>query len=159
MSTLSAEAMQSITFFSRSSKSPVGASLPVRRRSFWWGQLIALVLTLAFAGLATLALALIFAGSQIASLLASRLSFGSAFVTGWALLQWPVALFFLLVAFELLYNFAPAGWAERRLHWTSPGAVVGITLWLTASFGFRAYLDRIDLYALTYGSLGCPFAA
>ena len=36
----------------------------------------------------------------------------------------------------------------------TPGAFVGVGLWLLVSFGFRAYLSFFDSYSVTYGSLG-----
>jgi len=127
-----------------------------QRRSLWRGQLMAMALTVGFSGLAVLALTLLFAGGHIAALLAQRFRFGEAFLNLWAFLQWPVVLIFLIAAFELVYNFAPGGRVHRRLHWTSPGSAVAVALWLVASFGFRSYLARFNLYDWAYGSLGTP---
>ena len=41
-----------------------------------------------------------------------------------------------------------------KWHWATPGAVVAVTLWVTASLGFRLYLRFFSTYATTYGSLG-----
>ena len=41
-----------------------------------------------------------------------------------------------------------------RRSWITPGAFVGVGLWLAVSFGFRIYLGYFDSYSLTYGSLG-----
>lgn len=127
-----------------------------RRRPILKSQVIALGLTIFFSVLVTFALVLLFAGEYIAEWLAGHLAFGQAFLVVWSVLQWPVILAFLLLAFELIYNFAPGGFRRRRPHWTSPGAVVAVALWILASFGFRAYLDRLNLYTWAYGSLGTP---
>ena len=55
--------------------------------------------------------------------------------------------------FNLLYNFAPNIPAHTR-RWLTPGAFVGVGLWLVVSFGFRLYLGFFDSYSVTYGSLG-----
>jgi membrane protein len=125
-----------------------------RRRPLWREQLIAVALTILFATLTVTALVLIFQGTSIASWLAARFSYGAAFVVAWRVLQWPVVLLFLLVAFELVYNLAPSGIGERPLYWSTPGAVAAMVLWLAASFGFRGYLARFNLYNWAYGSLG-----
>lgn len=124
------------------------------KRPFWWAQIIAVGLTIVFALLTVTALVLLFYGTQIANLLAQRFRYGEAFTAAWQILQWPVILLFLLIAFEVVYNFAPSDLGRRPLHWTSPGAVAAMVLWIAASFGFRAYLARFNLYTWAYGSLG-----
>lgn len=128
------------------------------RRPFWKAQAFAVALTLAFSVLILAALVLIFYGGTLARLLASRLGHGEAFVAVWSFLQWPLGLLFVVTAFELLYNFAPAGIDRRRLHVSSPGAVAGVGLWLAVSFGLQAYFARVGLYAVTYGSLASVIA-
>jgi membrane protein len=34
-----------------------------------------------------------------------------------------------------------------------PGTVVGVALWLAASFGFKVYLTHFNNYSATYGSI------
>ena len=43
---------------------------------------------------------------------------------------------------------------QRHWQWISPGAVIGIVLWLVVSFGFRVYLHFFNSYSATYGALG-----
>ena len=75
------------------------------------------------------------------------------FTTVWKILQWPIALIFVLATFNLIYNFAPnLKRQQRRL--ITPGAFIGVGLWLLVSFGFRAYLHYFNSYSVTYGSLG-----
>ncbi len=59
----------------------------------------------------------------------------------------------MLLAFALIYYFAP-DLREQKWTWVTPGAVLGVLLWLLASFGFRTYLYFFDSYSATYGSLG-----
>jgi membrane protein len=44
--------------------------------------------------------------------------------------------------------------SDYRRRWLSPGEVVGVTVWLIVSLGFRLYLHFFDSYNATYGSLG-----
>ncbi len=127
--------------------------VPVRR-PYWRAQAVALALTLAFALLSFLALVLMFWGGAIAQLLSDRFAFGQVFLAAWSLFQWPVALLFVVMAFELIYNFAPSAMARRPLFWTSPGAAVAVTLWVASTFAFKSYLSHFDFYSWTYGSLG-----
>ena len=58
-----------------------------------------------------------------------------------------------LLSFDAVYNYAPCLPAAAERHWGTPGAVVGVGLWLAVSFGFRIYLVAVHNYATTYGSL------
>jgi membrane protein len=122
-------------------------------RSWWKVRLISVVLTIALSILIISALAIVLYGGSIGEALANRYGFGHGFQVLWSILQWPIALGFVLATFNLIYNFAPdLSPAQRR--WFTPGAVIGVTLWLLISFAFRAYLHYFDSYSVTYGSLG-----
>jgi len=68
-------------------------------------------------------------------------------------LQWPLVLVFVLLAFALIYYFGPDA-HDQDWKWITPGAVVGVALWLLISFGFKTYLSYFNSYSATYGSLG-----
>jgi membrane protein len=68
-------------------------------------------------------------------------------------IKYAMALAMLLLAFALIYNFAPNHDAFQW-KWISPGAVVGVILWILFSGAFQLYLSYFDSYAATYGSLG-----
>jgi membrane protein len=68
-------------------------------------------------------------------------------------LQWIVILCLLLFAFALIYNFAP-NHSPLQWKWISPGAIIGVVLWILLTGAFRVYLHYFDTYAATYGSLG-----
>src|ERR671926_64422 len=65
----------------------------------------------------------------------------------------PLVLVFVLLAFALIYYFAPDA-RDQDWKWITPGAVVGVALWLLISFAFKVYLDFFNSYSATYGSLG-----
>jgi membrane protein len=56
-------------------------------------------------------------------------------------------------AFSLIYYFGP-NVKEQHWYWITPGSVLGVLLWVAASFGFRMYLHFFNSYSKTYGSLG-----
>jgi membrane protein len=122
-------------------------------RSWWMVRLIAVGLTVALSVLIILALAIVLYGGTIGDTLATRYGFGDLFRTVWTILQWPIALAFVLATFNLIYNLAP-NLPRHRRRWFTPGAVVAVLLWLTISFLFRLYLNFFDSYSVTYGSLG-----
>jgi membrane protein len=123
------------------------------RRSWWKQRLVALVLTIALSVLIIGAVVVIFGGSKIAEHLGASYGFSDAFVTAWKVLQWPIALAFMLLAFALIYYFAP-DLRDQDWKWITPGAVIGVALWLLVSFAFKGYLHFFDSYSKTYGSLG-----
>ncbi|HEX8706705.1 MAG TPA: YihY/virulence factor BrkB family protein [Pyrinomonadaceae bacterium] len=126
----------------------------VRESRPWWRvRVLAVGLTLALAVLIISAMALMLYGSEINRLLAAQFGFGSAFTFAWEILQWPLVLAFVLFAFALIYYFAPDV-KEQKWYWITPGSILGILLWLLASFGFRVYLRFFNSYSITYGSLG-----
>ena len=122
-------------------------------RPWWKKQLTILGLTLALAILMVVALVLALYGGNIGELVARQIGLGSAFATGWKILQWPFAFFAMFLSFSIVYFFAPDV-EERKWYWVTPGAVVGVAMWLVASLGFRVYLHFFNTYTATYGSLG-----
>src|SRR5687767_3713109 len=126
----------------------------VRESRPWWRvRLISLGLTVALAALIISALALVLYGGDIGEGLAARLRLGAAFVSVWAVVQWPIVLGFVLFAFALIYYYAP-DLRHQKWYWVTPGSLAGVLLWLLVSFCFRLYLDYFDRYSMTYGSLG-----
>ena len=122
-------------------------------RPWWMVRLISVLLTIALSVIIIAALAVVLYGGIIGEALGTRYGFGNLFSAAWTVLQWPVALIFVLATFNLIYNFAPNLKAHQR-KWITPGAFVAVVLWLLISFGFRLYLRYFDSYSVTYGSLG-----
>ena len=123
-------------------------------RSWWKVRLVAVVLTIALSVLILSALLLVLFGGRIADLIAAHFMFGDFFKTAWTILQWPLVLAFVLLAFALIYYVAPDLKERRRWAWITPGSVLAVLLWLLVSFAFRLYLHYFDSYSATYGSLG-----
>ncbi|HEY6215460.1 MAG TPA: YihY/virulence factor BrkB family protein [Pyrinomonadaceae bacterium] len=120
----------------------------------WWKQrLTAISLTVALSVLIILALVLVVAGGHIADGLAATYGLGDAFPLTWKIIQWPVVLACMVLAFALIYYFAP-DFHEQAWKWLTPGAAIGVALWLLVSIAFRVYLHFFNSYSATYGSLG-----
>jgi membrane protein len=132
----------------------LNAAYGVRESRAWWRvRLISLGLTAALAALIISALALVLYGGEIGEGLAKRYELGAAFVAAWHVTQWPIVLAFVLLAFALIYYYAP-DLRHQRWYWITPGSLAGVALWLLVSFCFRLYLNYFDRYSVTYGSLG-----
>ncbi len=122
-------------------------------RPWWKRRLAAVLLTVGLSVLIIAALALVIGGGRLADYLAALFGFGSALAWVWRILQWPLALAFMLAAFALIYYFAP-DLRDQDWKWITPGSVIGVVLWLLASFGLKSYLHFFNSYSATYGSLG-----
>jgi membrane protein len=132
----------------------LNAAYNVKETRPWWKvRLVTIGLTIALALLIMSALTLTLYGGQIAELIASHKGLSEAFTITWKIVQWPIVLAFVLLSFSLIYYFAP-DLTDQDWKWVTPGAGLGVALWLLVSFGFRAYLNFFDSYSATYGSLG-----
>jgi membrane protein len=109
-------------------------------------------MTIAGSALIIAAIGLLLVGQNAAYHLASSGTFGPVAQWTWMILQWPLLIFFILVAFATVYYFAP-NVEHPAWHWVTPGSVVGVTLWLAVSFALRVYLKYFNSYSKTYGTL------
>ncbi len=132
----------------------LNAAYGVRETRPWWKvRLVSICLTIAVSIMIIAALALVMYGGHIGDRVATHFGFSVAFTLVWKILQWPIALIFLMMTFNLIYYYAPDGGKEKRRWWTL-GTVTAIALWLLVSMGFRLYLHFFNSYSVTYGSLG-----
>ncbi|HEX8456751.1 MAG TPA: YihY/virulence factor BrkB family protein [Pyrinomonadaceae bacterium] len=122
-------------------------------RPWWRVRLTSIGLTIVIAILTIAALTLVLYGGEIGDALSNRFGFSRAFTLAWTILQWPIVLAFVLLAFALIYYYAPDV-IDQRWYWITPGSLIGVALWLLVSFVFRVYLRYFDNYSVTYGSLG-----
>jgi len=118
----------------------------VETRPFWKRRLLALATTL---GVGVVAL--------VASLIAIAVPALSRWVGGplGAALSWirlPIAGAIVMVTWALLYMFLPN--VKPRFQPVTPGSVVGVLLWVAASWGFSQYVQHFGSYEATYGALG-----
>lgn len=122
-------------------------------RPWWKVRLVAVGLTLALSFLIISSLVLVLYGHDLADTVAGRFGLSEAFAMTWKVVQWPIVLGFVLLAFALIYYFAPDA-REQDWKWITPGAIIGVALWLLISFAFKTYLEFFNSYSATYGSLG-----
>jgi membrane protein len=121
-------------------------------RPWWTRQAIAIGLTLAVAILAVLALGLLVVGPVVGHYVADRFGLGGAFDVAWNIGRWIGAGVLVMVVWAMLYRFLPNTEAPFRLF--TPGAAIGVALWLGISYVFGVYLDHFNSYEATYGALG-----
>jgi membrane protein len=117
-------------------------------RSFLRRNATAIGLSIACAVLMVCAVTIVLTGGSTAQ--AFSVSTSSVLLR---IVLWPIALALVLLGFALIYFFAPDV-KDQKWHWVTPGALVGLALWLAVSLALKAYLHFFDRYSATYGSLG-----
>ena len=97
------------------------------------------------------ALLLLVSGLAVGEGVAGTFGLGSVFGIVWGIVQWPILALMVLLAFALIYYYAPA--AEQRWRWISVGSVVALVFWVLFSLAFSLYVGTFGSYNETYGSL------
>lgn len=115
-------------------------------RRWWKTRAIALGTVFVGAVLTIVAVALAVAALPIANALPGPV--GTALM--W--LRLPVAGLLMMFLWACLYYFLPD--VEQRFRFITPGSVVGVVLWVIASWGFSVYVANFGRYDVTYGALG-----
>jgi membrane protein len=81
-----------------------------------------------------------------------RFGLGGTFDTFWSIGRWVGAGLLVMTVWGMLYKFLPNTEAPFRVF--TPGATIGVLLWLGISYLFGLYLDNFNTYDATYGALG-----
>ncbi len=113
--------------------------------------LLSVLLSLGTGALLLFALALIVFGPQPGAAVGDTVGLSSVFRLLWNIVQWPVLFCEVLLAFFLVYYFAPD--VEQRFRWVSLGSIVAVTLRIVFSVLFSLYVSNFGSYNATYGSL------
>jgi membrane protein len=122
-------------------------------RSFVDKKLVDVGMTLLIVVLLLVVIGALFLGGGLAEDLLGSIGLGGAAATVWSIVRWPLALGAALVAYALIYAYAP-DLEPRRLRWISPGAAAGVAIWIVASIGFGIYIKHFSTYGAAYGAAG-----
>ncbi len=115
-------------------------------RSFLQRKLTDIASTVVLLALVIATVVLMFAGGGIADE-----ALGHTAASAWRVLRWPGAFAIALLVFSLLYYVTPDV-RHPAFHRITPGALVGVSLWLAASGAFSTYLANFKSFNVTYGS-------
>jgi membrane protein len=124
-------------------------------RPYWKARGQAMLVTVPLTLIVTLTLLAQFAGTWLAHLARRHVAnphAGLVYEIAIHLFWDAVTGALLTLLFAVIYYFAPDV-KNKRWHWLSPGAAVGIALWFVASIGLKVYLHFFNSYPVTYGSL------
>jgi membrane protein len=125
-------------------------------RPFWKTRPLAIALAFVIGGLMLLALAVMIVGPQFGGWLAGRVHLSFLFVLLWPYIHWSVAVFFTVLAVEILYFLGPN--VKQRFLATLPGAVVAVGCWIGLSYLLGVYFRHFAHFNKTYGTLGAAIA-
>jgi membrane protein len=117
----------------------------VRRKALDLGWTVVVIL------LGIVALVSVFLGGSVAEDLFGTIGLGDTAAAIWKVARWGVALGAMMVLFAVIYAFAP-DLEHRRFRWISPGAALGVLIWLLASGLFFFYVSNFGNYGATYGA-------
>ena len=123
------------------------------QRAWWKRRVIAIALTIVLSLLVLGAMVLLVFGGAIGKALGGVIGLGDLAVKAWMVVQWPIAIGFVVLALALLYYAAPAV-EHRRWYWVTPGSLFATVAWLLVSVGLRFYVSNFADYNATYGSMG-----
>lgn len=120
-------------------------------RSFLRRKSIDIALTFALMGLILAGGIMLFVGGGFARDVFDIVGLGSSAADIWSIVRWPGALLVTMLVFAIIYYVSPDV-EHRSFRWVTPGAAVGVVLWLSASIGFSAYLSRVAGVGAIYGT-------
>jgi membrane protein len=97
------------------------------------------------------ALAVVLTGA-LAGQVGNVIGVGGTAVQIWDIVKWPVLLVVVAIILAILYYAAP-NVRQPGFHWVTPGGIVAVLLWVTASGLFAVYVSMFSSYNKTYGAL------
>jgi membrane protein len=96
-------------------------------------------------------LVMVFVGGSFAEDLLGFLGLGPSVADAWNLARWPAAVLVAMLVFGFIYYVTPDV-KQRSFRWVTPGAIVGVLLWLAASIGFSTYISNYANVGAIYGT-------
>jgi len=115
-------------------------------------QVTAIAVTLGVALMIVVALGLLVVGPVAGHWFADRFGLGGAFDVAWGIGRWVGAGLLVMIVWAAAYRFLPNTDAPFRIF--TPGAAIGVLVWLAISLLFGMYLSRFNRYDTMYGALG-----
>jgi membrane protein len=122
-------------------------------RGFVRRKLTDIAATLVVILLCAIVLVALFLGGQIAHDLFGKIGLGDTAASIWSFARWPVALVAAMLAYGIVYRVAP-DIRPPPARWITPGAVVGVVLWIVLSTAFAIYVRNFSTYGAAYGAFG-----
>jgi membrane protein len=120
-------------------------------RSFLRRKAIDVASTFGLMALVIVTLLALFVGGDFADELFRTLGLGDQPAHVWSIVRWPTAVAMAMLVFALVYWITPDV-QHRAFRWITPGAALGVVIWIVASIGLSTYVSRIPDLAALYGA-------
>jgi membrane protein len=120
-------------------------------RSFLRRKLVDVASTVVLLALVLVTGILVFVGGGFADDLLGFIGLGPTAAKVWSIARWPAALLVAMLVFSFIYFVTPDV-QQRSWRWVTPGAVIGVLLWLLASWGFSTYISKVADVGAIYGA-------
>jgi len=120
-------------------------------RSFLRRKLVDVASTVVLLVLSLVTGILVFVGGSFADDLLGFIGLGSTAADVWNIARWPAALLVAMLVFAFIYFITPDV-KQRSWRWVTPGAVIGVLLWLVASWGLSTYISTLGDIGAIYGT-------
>jgi membrane protein len=120
-------------------------------RSFLRRKTVDVASTFVLMALVLVSLVLAFVGGGFAEDLLGFIGLGSTAARVWNVARWPGAVATAMLVFAFIYYVTPDV-QQRSFRWVTPGAAVGVLLWLAASFGLSTYVSKVADVGAIYGA-------
>jgi membrane protein len=120
-------------------------------RGFLRRKAIDVASTFVLGAMVLASLVMVFVGGRFAEDLLGFIGLGSTTAQAWNIARWPGALAAAMLVFAFIYYVTPDV-RHRSFRWLTPGAAVGVLLWLAASVGFSTYVSRVADVGAIYGA-------
>lgn len=133
--------------------STLNAAYNVTETRPWWKRiLIHLASVLVMGLLVGIASIVMLAGPEIAKTFGAKLHLDRFSVLAWTILQYPIAITMIVLAFYLIYRYLPN--IKQQPKQILVGATIATVLWLLVTWLFRLYVSDFATYNKTYGTIG-----
>ena len=120
-------------------------------RSFLRRKSIDVASTIVLLALLIPTVVLIFVGGRFADDLLGFIGLGPTAAQIWSIARWPAAVGVAMLVFAFVYYVTPDV-QQRSFRWVTPGAFVGVLLWLLASVAFSEYISSVADVGAIYGT-------
>ena len=120
-------------------------------RSFLRRKTIDVASTIVLLALLLPTAVLVFVGGKFAEDLLGFIGLGPTAAQIWSIARWPAAVAVAMLVFAYVYYVTPDV-RQRSFRWVTPGAIVGVLLWLLASVAFSEYISSVADVGAIYGT-------
>ena len=120
-------------------------------RSFLRRKTVDVLFSIVLIVLVLTTLVLVFVGGGFADDIFGFAGLGQTAADVWSVARWPAAVCVAMLVFSLVYWVVPDV-KHRSFRWITPGAAIGVAVWLGISLAFSLYISNVADVGAIYGA-------